>query len=165
MGADRLLPWYILVGMATRVDEGAFGSWSQVTRFVSMVDAEVAKWLMSAHGLGLTEYYAALHIVQASDKELRLNELAVKLGLNQSSVTRLVGRLEAKGLAFRDTCPDDARGIYVALTQAGVATVAEVRQRFSTHVEAAVSTVKSGLSAAEQELFAAALSQLSNLMK
>lgn len=54
------------------------------------------------------------------------------MGLGQSSVTRLVGRLGAAGFAFRDLCPNDKRGVYAVITEEGRRRYADAR---STYVE------------------------------
>ncbi|MDQ0679761.1 DNA-binding MarR family transcriptional regulator [Arthrobacter pascens] len=107
-------------------------AWSQVAAVVGAVDAALGKWLTDTHNIGLTDYHAALHLSKASDRELRINELAQRVHLNQSSATRLVGRLEAKGLASRDTCPDDRRGVYAVITDHGVDVVNTIRESYET---------------------------------
>lgn len=102
-------------------------AWSQVAVFTSAMDASLGKWLMGAHGIGVTDYRALAQLSQASDKELRVSDLGQRIGLNQSSATRLVSRLEAKNLAYRDTCPDDGRGVYAVITEHGEALLGEVR--------------------------------------
>jgi DNA-binding MarR family transcriptional regulator len=109
-------------------------AWSQVAAFASAVDASLGKWLMDAHRIGLTDYRALAHLSQASDKELRVNDLAQRIGLNQSSVTRLVSRLEAKDLMYRDTCPDDGRGVYAVITEQGETLLREVRGAYEERV-------------------------------
>ncbi|MBV2363335.1 MarR family winged helix-turn-helix transcriptional regulator [Streptomonospora nanhaiensis] len=107
--------------------DGVSADWSQVAAFASAVDAGLGKWLADRHGVGLTEYRALAHLAQAADRELRVNDLAQKVGLNQSSVTRMVSRLEDKGLTVRDLCPDDGRGVYAVLTDRGEELLREVR--------------------------------------
>ena len=109
-------------------------TWSQVATAVTAVDATLGRWLMDTHGIGLTEYHAVLHLSRAPDKELRLNDLAHKVGLNQSSVTRLVGRLESKELTIRDRCPDDGRGVYAVITDHGVNVLAAIREPYEAKI-------------------------------
>lgn len=114
-------------GSAGEYAEGALSAaWAQVAAPVAAIDAALNRWLADRYRLGLTEYRAALHLSRALDRELRIAELAEKVGLNQSSATRLVGRMEAKGLVSRDTCPDDGRGVYAVITAAGLGLVAEI---------------------------------------
>lgn len=109
-------------------------AWAQVAAIAGAVDATLGKWLVDNYGIGLTEYRAALHLSRASDRELRISELAQRVSLNQSSATRLVGRMEAKGLVYRDTCPDDGRGVYAVITEGGLGTVAEIREPFEAKI-------------------------------
>lgn len=118
-------------------------AWAQVVAVVAAVDSTLSKWLSDKYGIGLTEYRAALHLSRASDRELRLTELANRIGLNQSSVTRLVGRMEAKELAYRDTCPDDGRGVYAVITERGLKTVGELREPYEAKIRELLQTATS----------------------
>jgi len=64
-------------------------------------------------GLGLSEYRALAELAGAADGELRMQELADALSLNQSSVSRL----DVAGLTRREMCPNDRRGVYTAITK------------------------------------------------
>lgn len=121
------------VGKGAAVD-GLSTAWFRVTALVAAVDTALGKWLTDTHGIGLADYRAVLHLSRASDRELRLNDLARRVGLNQSSVTRLVERLEGKGLAFRDTCPEDGRGVYAVITDQGMDTVEAVREPYEAKI-------------------------------
>ena len=48
-----------------------------------------------------------------------MTELADVVHLTQGTCSRVVARLEDEGLACRNMCPDDRRGIFAALTPAG----------------------------------------------
>lgn len=110
-------------------------SWEQVVAAVSAIDTSIGKWLAVQYSIGLTEYRALEHISASPTHELRITELAQKLGLNQSSVTRLVGRMEDKNLAFRDTCPDDARGIFAVITDHGLETVTHIQTAYEAKIQ------------------------------
>lgn len=109
-------------------------AWAQIAAIVAAVDATLGKWLVDKYGIGLTEYRAVLHLSRASDRELRITELAHRVGLTPSSVTRLVGRMESKGLAFRDTCPDDGRGVYAVITDGGLGAVSDIREPYEAKI-------------------------------
>lgn len=57
----------------------------------------------------------------------RISELAHGLGLDESTATRLVDRLEALALARRRPAEDDRRSTVVALTKSGRAAAATLR--------------------------------------
>lgn len=57
---------------------------------------------------------------------LRVVDLAAELGVQPSTATRLVNRLDRKGLVRRLERPDDRRAAWLALTDAGQALVGTV---------------------------------------
>lgn len=105
-------------------------SWARVASLTAAVDSKLSKWLSDSYGIGLSEYRAMNHLRLTPDKELRVNELAHRTGLNQSSMTRLLSRLEAKSLTYRDTCPEDGRGVYAVISSDGESVLASIRQAY-----------------------------------
>ncbi|MCP9952064.1 MarR family winged helix-turn-helix transcriptional regulator [Actinomadura madurae] len=95
--------------------------WDGIVTLHGRVEARLAKALQRRHGIGLSEYRALCRLSRAEDHELRMQELADLIGLNQSSVSRLVARLEAAGLTRRAMCPKDRRGVYSVITDEGLA--------------------------------------------
>jgi len=72
---------------------------------------------------------------------VRVGELADRIGIDETTATRLTDRLEAAGLAERRSASGDRRVTVVGLTPAGVVLVGEVarrRQRFLCDVLAAL---------------------------
>lgn len=69
----------------------------------------------------LTWYDVLVQLVEAPGRRLRMTELADRVLLSRSGLTRLVDRLVKAGLVERQPCPDDARGTYTVLTAAGFA--------------------------------------------
>ncbi|WP_052849129.1 MarR family winged helix-turn-helix transcriptional regulator [Streptomyces avicenniae] len=104
--------------------------WDRMLRLHTHVESRLATALQRRHGLGLSEYRALAVLDRAPEGELRMQELADGLGLNQSSVTRLVGRLNAAGYTYRDPCPDDRRGAYTVLTEDGRVRCHEARATY-----------------------------------
>jgi DNA-binding MarR family transcriptional regulator len=70
-------------------------------------------------GAGLSEYRVLRLLRQSTEREMRLLDLTEALGLEQSSVSRLVERLERSGEVRREPCGDDRRGVFCVLTDAG----------------------------------------------
>jgi len=56
---------------------------------------------------------------RAPDQRLRMSELAEKVVLSRSNLTRLVDRLEDAGLVERERSEEDRRGAYAVLTESG----------------------------------------------
>ncbi|MEU0518894.1 MarR family transcriptional regulator [Streptosporangium sp. NPDC006007] len=112
-------------------------TWNRFVRLHARVEAELTKALQRGHGLGLSEY-RALERLAAAGGELRMQELADALGLNQSSVTRLVARLEEAGLTRRDLCSADRRGVYSVITVDGRARLTEAMPTYERSLAAAL---------------------------
>jgi DNA-binding MarR family transcriptional regulator len=82
---------------------------------VGRLDAELER----DHGLPLTSYEVLMYLADSRAGKLRMGELAERLLLSRSGITRLVDRLERQGLVERQPCEDDGRGYYAVLTDAG----------------------------------------------
>jgi DNA-binding MarR family transcriptional regulator len=87
--------------------------------------------LQAEQSLGLGEYEVLLMLARAENRQLRMNELADRLVLSRSGVTRLVDRLEAEALVERASCATDRRGSWATLTDAGHA---RLRRAAPTHL-------------------------------
>ena len=94
--------------------------------------------LVDAHDLPLAHYDVLVQLSEAPGRELRMTELAERVLLSRSGLTRLVDRLERDGLVERRSCPSDARGTLAALTDTGVA---RLREAWPTHLAGVVDRV------------------------
>jgi DNA-binding MarR family transcriptional regulator len=87
--------------------------------------------LRAAHGVSLSEYLALAALAYTDDGgHLRQQVLADMIPLNQSSVSRLVARLERSGLSERFLCDSDRRGVYTQITERGRALVRTARTTY-----------------------------------
>jgi DNA-binding MarR family transcriptional regulator len=85
----------------------------------ALIRRQLERELLSEQSLGLGEYEVLLMLARADDRQLRMSELADRLVLSRSGVTRLVDRLEAESLVERTSCDTDRRGSWATLTDAG----------------------------------------------
>ncbi len=69
--------------------------------------------------LAVNEYDVLFTLSRCPSGWLRLNELNDNVLLSQSSLSRLVERLEKRGLVERMPAPQDGRGVLLKLTDAG----------------------------------------------
>jgi DNA-binding MarR family transcriptional regulator len=83
-----------------------------------IVDA-LDRELREAHGITFGEYDVLLRLGRAPDRVLRMSDLAERVLLSPSGVTRLVDRLSERGLLVRRTDPGDARAVLASLTTEG----------------------------------------------
>jgi DNA-binding MarR family transcriptional regulator len=87
--------------------------------------------LQAEHDLPLASYDVLVQLSEAPDRRLRMTELADRVLLSRSGLTRLADRLEREGLLTREPCPSDARGTLAVLTDAGLD---RLRRAWPTHL-------------------------------
>jgi DNA-binding MarR family transcriptional regulator len=98
--------------------------------------------------VALNEYDVLFTLSRCPSGWLRLNELNDNVLLSQSSLSRLVERLEKRGLVVRMAAPNDGRGVLLKLTDEGAALQKEIGRE---HVRDISSLVGPALTAAEQK--------------
>jgi DNA-binding MarR family transcriptional regulator len=76
--------------------------------------------LVTDHGLTINDYEALLHLSRSDGHRMRRVDLAHRLILTASGVTRLLDGLERGGYVDRDACAGDRRVTYAVLTEAGL---------------------------------------------
>ncbi len=81
---------------------------------------------LSAHGLGVSEFLVLLQLKLAPNETLRRVDLAQKVGLTASGVTRLLNPMEKIGLVEKTASSRDARVSLVALSKSGKRVLNEV---------------------------------------
>jgi DNA-binding MarR family transcriptional regulator len=99
----------------------------RLMRAQSFVEARVDPGLGAVHGLALREFMFLTQLDQAPLNRLRRVDLANRLNVSQSTVTRMALPLEKLGFVKREADPRDARVGYVVLTKAGRQRVADAR--------------------------------------
>jgi DNA-binding MarR family transcriptional regulator len=74
---------------------------------------------VAEHGLTINDYEVLLHLSRSDDKMLRRVDLAERVLLTPSGITRLLDGLERSGLVSKASCDSDARVVYAKLTEKG----------------------------------------------
>ena len=97
----------------------------------AQIRRQLERELQAEQSLGLGEYEVLLLLARATDRQLRMSDLADRLVLSRSGVTRLVDRLEADALVERTSCATDRRGSWATLTKAGLE---RLRRASPTHL-------------------------------
>lgn len=69
--------------------------------------------------LNMREYDVLFNLSRCPTGWLRLNDLNSQLLMSQPSLSRMVDRLEARGLLERKQAPEDHRGVLIGLTGEG----------------------------------------------
>jgi DNA-binding MarR family transcriptional regulator len=82
--------------------------------------------------------YGVLYALSSASDGLRITELGEDVLLTQPGMSRLVARLETRGLVQRVDDPDDARACRIRLTPAGVVTQRRIGRTHARHVAEAM---------------------------
>jgi len=85
----------------------------------------------SVHGLSVTEFFLLMHLKQATLHRLPRVELAKRMHVSASTVTRMAAPMEKLGLVTRQTDARDARLAFVVLTKAGTKKTGEAQATFA----------------------------------
>lgn len=105
-------------GSERRLDELQFRAWRAFLYAYSRVVPRLDQELGSA-GLSLNQYEVLVWLRRAGERGLRMSDLASRVVLSPSGVTRAVDQLERKGLVGRCVFEGDKRGYLATLTPEG----------------------------------------------
>jgi MarR family 2-MHQ and catechol resistance regulon transcriptional repressor len=76
--------------------------------------------LFDRHQLTAIEFDVLRHLAGEQDHRLRMSDLAALTRFSQSGMTRVVDRLQQRGLVQREACGDDRRSWYTVATGPGL---------------------------------------------
>ncbi|MFF4382804.1 MarR family winged helix-turn-helix transcriptional regulator [Kitasatospora sp. NPDC092039] len=93
--------------------------WRTLAALHGMIDTALEKALQAEFKLSVVEYTVLEALSRQDGWHMRMQQLARAAALSSSATTRLVSRLEDRGLLSRFLCVDDRRGIYTELTPEG----------------------------------------------
>jgi DNA-binding MarR family transcriptional regulator len=145
--------------LTPQVSEGApaLDAWVGLLRAHAVLIRELSADLVNQHGLTINDYEVLLHLARAEGRRLRRVDLAERLILTASGVTRLLDGLERAGYVEKGHCESDARVTYAVLTKAGRD---KLRQASETHIGGIRDAFEGRYSEAELTTLAALLARL-----
>ncbi|CAL9271633.1 MarR family transcriptional regulator [Streptomyces sp. WAC04189] len=104
--------------------------WCALSLLHGRIESHLERALQTGHGLSVREYSLLDVLSRQHDGEgghLQMKQVADAVVLSQSATTRLVTRLEDRGLLLRYLCPTDRRGIYTNVSEEGLKLLEEAR--------------------------------------
>jgi len=104
--------------------------WCALSVLHGRIEAHIERALQAKHDLSVREYSLLDVLSRQHDGtggHLQMKQVADAVVLSQSATTRLVTRLEDRGLLSRYLCLTDRRGIYTNVTEAGLKLLADAR--------------------------------------
>ncbi len=93
--------------------------------------ARLAGEFSSVHGISVNEFFMLLHLEKAPKHRLARVELAKRMHVSASTITRMAAPLEKIGLLGREVDERDARLSFVVLTDAAQTKLSEAKATFS----------------------------------
>ncbi len=94
-------------------------AWRSLLRAHARVLARLDADLQASQGLSVQDYGVLVQLSEEDDGRMRMSELAERLLLSPSGLTRRLDGLVAAGMVERHRCPTDRRGAFAVLTPAG----------------------------------------------
>jgi DNA-binding MarR family transcriptional regulator len=115
------------MGIADDAVEVRAHGWRTLAAVHGLVETALERALQSEHGISVVEYTVMDALNRQDGWHMRMRQLARAAALSNSATTRLVTRLEDRGLLTRILCAEDRRGIYTELTPAGMELLTQAR--------------------------------------
>jgi DNA-binding MarR family transcriptional regulator len=113
------------------IPEGKMAAWKAFLTAHARITDQLTRELRDTEAFPLTWYDVLVQLSEADGHRLRMQELAERVLLSKSGLTRLIDRMEREGYVERSPCPDDRRGTFATMTDAGYE---RIRRTAPTHL-------------------------------
>jgi DNA-binding MarR family transcriptional regulator len=117
---------------SSRIPATRLAAWESLLRAHASLVRDLDAELQATHAMSLGDYDVLVTLANAPGGRMRMRELADRVILSRSGVTRRIDRLVSSGLVCRERALDDGRSIDAVLTDAGRA---RLREAAPTHLE------------------------------
>jgi DNA-binding MarR family transcriptional regulator len=94
-------------------------AWVGLLRAHAAATRQFNRELIEGHGLTINDFEVLLHLRRADGGRLRRVDLAERILLTASGITRLLDGLEKSGYVRKASCPSDGRVTYAEITESG----------------------------------------------
>jgi DNA-binding MarR family transcriptional regulator len=108
-----------LPSVSVRLTEPELRAWQALLHAHHDVTTALDSELRAQHGLSMATYDVLLRLARAPDRSLKMSELADRVMMSPSGLTRAVDRLVTRGLVKRERSADDARVMLARVTEQG----------------------------------------------
>jgi DNA-binding MarR family transcriptional regulator len=100
--------------------EQELAAWRGMLEIHARVTQALDTQMRAEHAMSVSSYEVLMFLAGATERRLRMSDIAAQVLLSRSGLTRLVDRLVEQGYVTR--CADDAdgRGLYAELTDEGL---------------------------------------------
>jgi DNA-binding MarR family transcriptional regulator len=111
-------------------------AWAALLRTHAAVVRRVEAEMEAAEGLPLAWYDALLELNAAPERRLRMQDLAARVVLSRSRVSRVVDEMVRAGLVEKVPDPTDGRAAFAVITEVGRAALRRAAPGYLAGVEA-----------------------------
>jgi DNA-binding MarR family transcriptional regulator len=118
-------------------------SWLSVVRLMTWLPWSIDQQLQRDANLGMVEYQVLAMLSQSPERTMRMSSLAEVTNASLSRLSRVVKRLEDRGLVRREPDPTDGRFTNAILTDEGLQTLTNAAPGHVAHVRSLVIDVLS----------------------
>ena len=109
--------------MPSRLTEPELRAWQALLHAHHDVTDALDSELRAEHGLSMATYDVLVRLARAPGRSLRMSDLAERVMMSPSGLTRAVDRLVDQELVHRERSPEDARVMLARLTDRGLGLV------------------------------------------
>jgi DNA-binding MarR family transcriptional regulator len=138
-------------------DDGRVALFGLLLETNARLERQLGGALEQSIGLPLAWFEVLLRVDRSPNEFLSMSELASQSVYSSGGTTRLVDRIEAKGLIERVACPNDRRSVHVRLTEEGARTLEQATELHAGHLD---TYLTSKLDPMEREVLESALRKL-----
>jgi DNA-binding MarR family transcriptional regulator len=134
--------------------------WRNLMRLVFLLPRALGEDLQRTCGLSSTQYSVLMHLSESPESQLRMSDLAGRVSLSPSRITRVVDQMSSAGLVERRR-PEtsDGRSTMAVLTEEGRSTL---RRAWPHHLESVRTLAFDHLSAKETRTLGRILERLAD---
>jgi DNA-binding MarR family transcriptional regulator len=110
---------YIVAFMNERLADHELDAWQAFLHTYHHVMTVLEVELSTEHKLTLAQYDVLLRLARAKEPSLRMTQIAERVLVSPSGVTRVIDGLASRGFVERERSTDDARVVLARLTEDG----------------------------------------------
>lgn len=121
--------------MDEKLSDIHLSAWRNMITFHARVIDAIDHALSAADCIPLHWYDVLIELYEAPNRQLRMHELADRVVLSRSGLTRLIDRLEDAALITREIDAQDRRGFYAKLTRNGVQALGKAWPIYAAAIE------------------------------
>ncbi|MEJ8662087.1 MarR family winged helix-turn-helix transcriptional regulator [Streptomyces sp. MS1.AVA.4] len=94
-------------------------AWRSFVRLQERLQSRLSRLLQTESNVSPADYAVLVELTDAPDGRQRILDLAHALEWEKSRISHHISRMVKRGLVVREECPEDGRGAFVVITDAG----------------------------------------------